>query len=421
MASFTTFYLSRIIGKKVYDAGNEYIGTVKDILIDMRFVENERRPVAECMVLKTREGIKHYAFDGFVVLKKDSRIRIQCNNLPALNEDIIANYVSLKENFLDKQIVDINGRKLVRVNDIRLVTLKDKTYAIAVDIGVAGLLRRIGIARQMNSLVSVFNKKIPAKFILWDDVEAVNVTNENIKLSKPFSKLHTLHPSDIADIIEEMGNKSIKEVFSSLDEEKAADVLEELDAEIQTQIIESFPVQKMADVLEKMPADEVAHILDDVSEEKAEHLLNEMDEESSQGVRELLEYPENTVGSIMSTDFYSFNQNQTVEEIMRYLRATKPDAEVLYNLFAINDKNKLIGTFSLRDLVISNPEMTVKEIMSVSPAHLHHHQRLNEIAEMISKYNLLAIPVVDEKHTLHGMVVIDDVLEDLIENRKTRK
>jgi Mg/Co/Ni transporter MgtE len=177
----------------------------------------------------------------------------------------------------------------------------------------------------------------------------------------------------------------------------------------------------MADVLEKMPADEVADILDELSDEKAEKLLNEMEHESSQEVRDLLEYPEDSVGSIMSTDILSFNAAHTVDEILNELRTSKPEADALYNLFAVNEKGKLIGTFSLRDVVVSQPEITVKDIMKTSPTHLHDFQPVDDIAELISKYNLLAIPVVDEHHILQGMVVIDDVVEDLIDQRKTNK
>jgi Mg/Co/Ni transporter MgtE len=211
------------------------------------------------------------------------------------------------------------------------------------------------------------------------------------------------------------------EVFAALDEEKAADVLEELETDTQVHIIENLPVEKVADVLEKMPADEVADILDALEDEKAELLLKEMEVDSSKEVRELLEYPEDTVGSIMSTEVLSFSKNFTVDDVIRDLRTKKPEAEELYNLFVTNEKEKLIATFSLRDLVVSDPTVTVEQIMKPSPVSLYDTQKLDEIAENISKYNLLAIPVVDRNDILQGMVVIDDVVEDLINKRRTNK
>ena len=250
-------------------------------------------------------------------------INVTCSDLIELNNDEVVNGLLLVENILDKQIVDLNGRKLVRVNDVRLATLPTGTFAVAVDIGIEGLLRRIGIPVPLKRILSLFRIKIPAKFILWDDVQAVDFSNLNIKLSKSYAKLHTLHPSDLADILEDLGKKSSTSVFSALDEEKAADVLEEMETQTQIHIIESLPVNKAADVLEKMPADEVADILDEIEDEKAEMLLKEMDSESSQEVRELLEYPDNSAGGLMTTDVLSFKSELTVDDVIKELRNKK--------------------------------------------------------------------------------------------------
>jgi hypothetical protein len=243
-------------------------------------------------------------------------LNVTCTKLIELSADEVDNGLLLVENILDKQIVDLNGRKLVRVNDVRLATLPSGTYAIAVDIGIDGILRRIGIAGPIKRLLSIFRISIPTRFILWDDVQAIDFSNLNIKLSKSYARLQTLHPSDLADILEDLGKESSTSVFSALDEEKAADVLEELETDAQIHIVESLPVTKMADVFEKMPADEVADIIDELEDDKAELLLREMEEESSQEVRELLEYDDDLVGSIMTTDYLSFSSNKTVEEVL---------------------------------------------------------------------------------------------------------
>jgi magnesium transporter len=309
----------------------------------------------------------------------------------------------------------------VRVNDVRLVTIINDTFAVAVDIGIEGLLRRIGIVRPIKFTLSLFGAAIPSKFILWEDVETIDVPNLNIKLSKSYTKLQTLHPSDLADIIEDLGRRASAEVFSSLDDEKAADVMEELETETQVHILESLSIEKAADVLDKMPADEVADILDALEDEKAELLLNEMEKDTSQEVRELLVYPDHSVGSIMSSEVMSFNQNTTIEEVLTELRDKKPEFETLYNLFVTDENEILLATFSIRDVVISPPTLLIKQIMKPSPVHLRDYQKINEVAEIVSKYNLLAIPVVDKMNVLKGMVVIDDVIEDLIKKRRTNK
>lgn len=422
MTLFTTFYLSRVIDKKVIDLNGKYVGRVKDILIDSDITKSLLgRPLANGVKIKSGKTINFYTFDSIRITKTDGKIQITSDKLIPLSENNIANDIYLADYILDKQVVDLNGRKLVRVNDIRLVTIPNGTFAVAVDIGVEGLLRRIGIAKQFKSFLGFFGGKLPAKFILWEDVEAVDFSNLNIRLSKSQSKLQTLHPSDLADIIEELGRKASAEVFSALDEEKAADVLEELDPETQILMIESLSIERAADVLDKMPADEVADILDGLEKDKAELLLNEMEKDTSQEVRELLIYPVNTVGSIMSTEILTFDKDLTIQDVLNELRDKKPEAETLYNLFVTDSNEVLKATFSLRDIVTSDPSTPISEIMKPSPVHLFDYQKIDEIAEFISKYNMLAIPVVDKNKMLQGMVVIDDVIEDLINKRRTNK
>jgi magnesium transporter len=423
MTSLTTFYLSGIIGKEAFGADGDAIGRIKDLLINaVPSGQNDpNQQLVTGVKLKIGKETKCYSFKPFRVVKAREMINVTCTGLKELSGEGVENGLLLDENILDKQIVDLNGRKLVRVNDVRLVTLPTGTYVVAVDIGIEGLLRRIGIAIPMKRILSLFKINIPAKFIIWDDVQAIDFSNLNIKLSKSYSKLHTLHPSDLADILEDLGRKSSTSVFSALDEEKAADVLEELEPSAQVYIIESLPVNKVADVLEKMPADEVADILDELESDKAELLLKEMEAKSSQEVRELLEYDDNLVGSLMTTDYLSFSTSKTVEDIFRELRIRKPEQAELYNMFVTEKEDKLIGTFNLRDLVLAEPDTKISSIMKSDPVSLYDDQKTTAIAELVSKYNLLAVPVIDREEKLQGMVVVDDVVEDLISERRTRK
>jgi magnesium transporter len=423
MTSLTTFYLSGIIGKEAFGADGDAIGIIKDLLVNA-VPSGQNDPNQQLVTgvrLRINKEIKFYSFKNFRVVKAREILNVSCTGLIELSREEVENGLLLVENILDKQIVDLNGRKLVRVNDVRLATLPAGTFAVAVDIGIEGLLRRIGIAFPIKRLISLFKINIPAKYILWDDVQAIDHSNLNIVLSKSYAKLHTLHPSDLADILEDLGKKSSMSVFSALDEEKAADVLEELEPQTQIHIIENLPVNKAADVLEKMPADEAADIIDELEDERAELLLKEMDTESSQEVRELLEYPDNSVGSLMTTDILSFKPGITVEEVIRELRFKKPEAAELYNLFVTENNDELIGTFTLRDLVVAQPETLVSKIMRSGPLFLFDYQKVEDISELISKYNLLAVPVVDAANQLQGMVVVDDVVEDLINKRRTKK
>ena len=422
MTALTTFYLSQILGMKIFSRDNEVIGRVLDLLVfsDPSFSDEPSRPNVVAVKTGSKSHPVYYSFSNFEIGRKKESIVIYCSKKQYVEDETIAKYLPLKENILDQQIVDINGRKLVRVNDVRLASITSGTYVVAVDVGAEGLLRRLGVAESVKTIASLVRLPIPSKFILWDDVDTLDSANLNIKLGKPLTKLQMLHPSDLADIIEEMGRSSRTTVFNSMDEEQAADVLEEMDPKLQVDVIESLSLAKAADLLEKMPADEAADIIDLLENDKAESLLNEMDKDTSTEVRELLEYSNRLVGSIMSTDFMSFHENETVEQALTTIRETKPEEAMLYNLFVVAHNGKLIATVSLRNLVVSEPSVILRDIMRKNPVSVEDNDKLDSLAEIVSKYNLLAVPVVNQYQMLEGMVVIDDIVDDLLGARKTR-
>lgn len=424
MTSTIPFFLSRIIGAKVFDPANHFVGTVKDLLLSSEVSSNQEileKPIVHGISLKIDNKVNHFSFDYFEVTKRNRKLLVQCNKLEELPENKKEESIPLAGLVLDKQIVDLNGRKVVRVNDVRLATINNVTYAIAVDVGIEGLLRRIGIVRPLKFFFSLVRANIPSKFISWDDMEAIDYSNLNIKLTSTFSKLNTLHPSDLADIIEELDNRSRQSIFLALDEEVAADVLEEMEPKAQIKIIEGTSVEKMADVLEKMPANEAADILDSLEIEKAELLLNEMEAESSSEVRELLEYENYEVGSIMTTEILAYEEDTTVDAVFQDLRTNQPEIESMFGFFVINKNNELIATFSFRDLAVADPAAKVSTIMNDDPIFLYDEQKIDDVAELVSKYNLLAIPVVNKSNQLEGMVVIHDVIEDLVSKRRMNK
>jgi magnesium transporter len=424
MTSQTTFYLSQILGNNLFSQDGTVLGRIKDLLIDLNLVEvGESQPVRpEVIAIKVRtsHGDNIYDFSSMEIRKAGSGYKVISHDIEPLSPDYLSNVLWLTENILDKQIVDINGSKVVRVNDVRLVVIPAGTYALAVDVGMAGLLRRLGVENAIQSFLNIFKADIPVKMILWDDIEAVDFSNSSIKLSKASGKLQTLHPSDLADIIEELDTASRTYVFASLDEEQAADVLEELEPKAQVQIIESLPVEKMADVLEKMPADEVADLLDELEDEKAEKLLKEMEKQSSQEVRELLEYDDNTVGSIMSTDFLTFRGDMTVEDAIAEIRRQKPEPVTIYSIFVVDKNDRLTSSISLGELIIADPKMILKQVVKTKPVTVFDDDDIDSLAELVSKYNLLAVPVINKGKKMEGMVVVEDIVEDLLSGRKTR-
>lgn len=413
MTMINTFYLSRIIRHKVVSEHRKAVGRLEDIAVDLNYV----RP----KVIAARVRFGHQPllldFSHISIEKKNGKYLIHCDRIEetVLPEE---NVLFLVKHILDRQVVDIDGRKLERVNDLRLANLSSGLYVVAVDVGLEGLLRRLSIAKPISRSLKSLGKGIPSKLILWDDVAAISPSQEGIKLSKEQTKLSMLHPSDLADILEDLDRNTQLALFKELDEEKAADVLEEMETEAQVNLLESLPVEKAADVLEKMPADEVADILDDLQKEKAEELLDEMEDTASDEVRELMEYPENTVGSLMSTDFFNFHETMTVEQTLNELRKIKPPSDTIYYLYVLDAQERLIATVSLRDLIVAEPDTTLSQIMNRKVIKVYDDDRIDSLAEIISKYNLIAIPVIDQEQKMAGMVIIDDVVFTLLKTRK---
>ena len=409
----SNFYLSRIIGRKIYyTKDGSVIGRIADLIVDRSY----KRP--KVVAVKLRSGIILDS-SAIEIAKEKGQYVFYCGEIHDINLER-DNLLYLAKNIQDRQIVDMDGRKVVRVNDVRLAVVKDGTYMIAVDVGFEGLLRRLGFAKPLKVLLKRFGKNIPSRLILWDDVEAVDAGNSGIKLTKESAKIATMHPSDLADIIEDLDNNSQASLFASLDEEKAADVLEEMEPESQKHIIDSLSIEKAADVLEKMPSDEAADLLDVLSDDVAEEILGEMDKEASQEVRGLMKYPDDTVGSLMSADFVSFKSTMSVGEVLDYLRGAKPEMDEIFYLYVLNERGRLIATVSLRDLVVSDTGVMIKDIMNTSFIYVYDHDPLDSIAEIVSKYNLLAVPVLDKEHVMKGIVVINDVVYSLLQRRRGR-
>lgn len=410
--STTTYFLSPIIGKPVYSESGEELGKLDDLVVDVEAV----RPRIVGVRLRTEEGFQIFECDRLDVDKQKDTHSLHINNARS-NQGLTEHHWLAVKDIWDKQIVDIDGKKVVRVNDLRLAQLSTGTYIVAVDVGFGGLLRRLGVA---NLLRFFIGRQPHSDLILWDDVQTVDLAHTGIHLSTKTSKLHTLHPSDLADILEDLDRKTATAVFASLNNEHAADVLEELEPDAQVDMMESMTVEKAADVLERMPADEAADVLDELSEEKAHEILEEMEPESSEEVRDLLEYPDNTVGSIMITDFISFSAGMSVEDVLSELRALKPGEDIINYLYVLDKKGKLAAVVSLRDLVVSEPGVTLEQIMDKQVTFVKDTDRIETLGEMLTKYSLLALPVVDEGMNLVGIGMIDDVVAKLLRTKRRR-
>jgi Mg/Co/Ni transporter MgtE len=232
------------------------------------------------------------------------------------------------------------------------------------------------------------------------------------------NKLKTLHAADIADIIEELDKQNQITLFHGLDDETAAEVLEEMETDIQLSLLDTLPDEKASDILEIMPSDEAADILEEIEDTRAEKLLVQMETENSSEIRELMEYNEKTIGSVMAKEFVSFLPDITAEKAIAYLKENKPKDDISYYIYLTNSKNRLIGAVTLLDIVAADSNAKLYDLMAANIRSVKDEDKIDRAMELMQKYNLLALPVVDENHKLVGVTSLNDLLSEYVRLRR---
>lgn len=402
------FLYSSILNKKVYDEFGDVLGTLRDIYV----TTEDGYPRVIGYKLKKGGVTFHYEFRYIEFVHKDGKFKIKTRG----SKEILPMTYSylLSENLLDKKIVDINGKQVVRVNDLRIAKIAGEYRVIGVETGSLARYRRLKISGIIKFFYKIMRKNLEDKVLRWDDVESLEMVDNNLKLAVPYKKLSTLHPADLADILENLDTNSRKQVLESLDEDLAADTLEEIDSEYKGTIIKELSDSKTVEVLENMPNDEIADLLDDLDEEEREKILVNLEKEDADEVKELLQYEDETVGSIMSKEFISVNLNITVGDAIEILKEMKPDEDVIYYIYITDEKEHIQGVVPLRDLIINDNEAKLREIMDETVSHVKHDDKINEAIEAAAKYDLNSVPVVDEEEKLVGVVIIHDLVDEFL-------
>lgn len=408
MKKLSVFLFTSILGKKIYDEFDDSLGELKDIYV----TTEEGYPRVIGYKVK-RDGVTfHYEFRNIYFYQDDNKVKIVTRG----SKEILPRTYSylLSENLLDKNIVDINGKQVVRVDDLRIAEIAGEYRVIAVETGPLARFRRLGFQKLGKAIYKFIKKDFEDKVLMWDDVESLEMINNSLQISLPYKKLSTLHPADLADILEELDAKSRKQVFESLDEDLAADTLEEIEQEYKGSIIMDLSETKAAELLENMPSDEIADILDELDDDEREKILVNLETEDAEEVKELLKYEDETVGSIMSKDFISFNLDITIGEIIEILKESEPEDEELNAIFIKDEEERVIGVLTLKDLLFNDPNTKAKEVMNLNTNIIRHFVEIDEAIEITSKYDLIAIPVVDDNDSLIGVINTHDLIDEIL-------
>lgn len=398
-------YLSEIQRSKVVDPAGAEIGRLADIAV----VPKEQFPAVHWAILRSKDGERIVLWADLE--RRDNEYRLRETAVPPAPGELPPEALRLGRDLLDKQIVDTHGAKVVRVNDLQLDDKGGQLRLVGADVGLRGLLRRVGGEGAAERMASIVGRKLPRGIIPWHLVEPLEATQQNVRLTLPHAKLALLHPADIADIVEEMTTDERRAVFDQLDVETAAETLEEIEPEMQAAIVGDLDEERAADILEEMDPDEAVDLLQDLPEEKRDELVELMEEEEGADVEELLAYPEDSAGGIMTTDFLAFARDLTAGQAIERLRETKPDPALVYYLYVIDSEGRLEGNISLRDLVVASPETPLTQIMNPNVLKVEAGTNKEDVAALIAKYDLLALPVVDVRRRLIGSVTVDDVVD----------
>lgn len=421
-------YLTQLLGKRVLAPNGTYVGRVTDLVAEL----GGRLPTVRAVLIKREANEIAIPFSAITFqddpagpqgsgrIQGDVYLRAPLEVIPPYHGDE-SNRLFLRRDVLDRQIVDIHDRRVVRVSDVRLAVCGSEYCVVGVDASFRALLRRLGfISVPIELLCRLLGHPLRSNLIAWDDVQTLERSQPDgaIRLKVSHDKIARLHPADIADIVEQLSPQKGAEVIESLDTETAADTIAEAEPEVQVQIMQQLDNETATDILEEMEPDEAADVLGELPEERSDELLEQMEPEEARDVKELLAYDNDTAGGLMTTEFVAIKANLTCEQTIQYLRELTPKAETIYYIYVVDEENRLVGVLSLRDLVISPPETPISEIMVRNVIRVHAEDHADEVAQILGRYNLLAVPVVDEEERLLGIVTVDDTLERLLPPEK---
>lgn len=416
MAFIGDVFVSEILKKPVLDPKGEGIGKVSDLIV----VRGDPLPKISGLIIEKVNRLFYLPWQEVSIFNKRIIASVKYSEelqpYEPSEEDLI-----IVRDILDKQIVDANGVKVVRVNDIKIEGYNDDAVLIAVDVGMRGILRRLGIERGGENIMRLFRTRLPYNLISWNYLQPLEPKLTGISLTVPRQMLSGLHPADLAEIISQISHKEGATFVKGLDVETAAEALSELETDKQAEIIKDMDTDKASDIIEVMSPDEAADVLSNLSAEKAKEILESIEKEDAEDIQELLGHEEDTAGGIMTNEFIAYRPEISVKEAIDRFRQDAPDIETVYYIYVLDKDEKLIGVVSLREMLLSDPNARLSDIMETKLKTVTPEVDEMVVAEIISKYNLVSLPVIDAEGCLLGIVTIDDIIDRILPPLAKRK
>jgi CBS domain-containing protein/sporulation protein YlmC with PRC-barrel domain len=404
-------YLTELLGLQVYDLKGRKLGVLKDAaivpLVHPSRIDRYLVGGGWAWLTIRHDQVRSITFDG--IFLKDE------NLTPYHSDEYMFRIV---RDLLDQQIIDAHGRKVVRVNDVTFECRQeegaDVLHILEVDIGLRSIFRRLVRGVLPRRWIRKLQSPIAPNSIRWEFCNILEPDPQRrLRLNITGKLLETIHPADLADIVEELSPEDREAVFETLDDEVAADTLSEVEPGIQASILESLETEKAADIVEEMAPDQAADVLAELEEETTKEILDEMEAEPKTDVRELLEFEEDTAGGLMNTEYVALRDTATVADAMSELKANEELLETLNTLFLVDAGDRLIGAIPLAKLFVASGNTPLKSLMSDNLIQVEEKEDRDRVTEIFDKYNLLTVPVVDEDGKLSGVITADDIISVL--------
>ncbi|MGA2003266.1 MAG: PRC-barrel domain-containing protein [Terriglobales bacterium] len=408
----STLALSELLGSMVYDATGTACGRVREVALSPQ----EDRTKVALLIIKTSSG------NRLLPLTEVSDINDGVRTSTAAKDWVAADgaegMLLLSRDLLDQQVIDVHGRKVVRVNDVDLhqdtAEGRPQLKVGGVDVGARGAVRRLLKGVVPASALRALLGRVPPREIPWDFVDIVETDPaRRVKLKISNERLAKLHPADIADIIEDLAPDEREAVFETLDEGVAADAMEELEPRVQKSVVESLDNDRAADIVEEMEPDAAADLLADLSEERSAEILVQMQPEERQEVTELLEFRENTAAGRMTTEYIALPVAATTNDAVEAMRTFEGRMESMSTIFLVDSHGTLAGAVPLVKIVLAPAATPLLALTQEPLISTGEDAKEKEFAELFDKYNLLTLPVIDERNFLKGVITPDDVINML--------
>lgn len=434
----TIYYLSQLAGRRVIDPHGRPVGRLGDLIVRLG---GPFPPVAGLTLRLGGIGKGVGPLAAFFSWDQVSAFTHEGITISSARLDLQAfrrrpGELLLDADLLDQQVIDLDGRKLVRVNDVQLVSAGARGIDLrlaGIDVGTAGLLRRLDLGRALGWIDAHVHIHVPDRVIPWEFIEPVDLADlpDEQSSTSPASdgrttmahglqltheKLAALHPADVAELVAQLSAPDRAAIFESFEPEMAAETIGELEPEMQADVLEDLSTETAQEILAELPPDEAADALAELSEERAAELLEGLEADDAQDIRDLMAYGEESAGSMMTSAYVALSASLTAQETIDRLREMAPPAEELFYVYAVDEDDRLIGVLSLRDLIVAQPSMPLSALTQDygEAVRIRVDTPSSEVVETIEKYNLLALPVTDAEDRLVGVVTVDDALASLL-------